>query len=236
MQTFMTLRDIGLFIRSARTDARIAQLRLTHGTAGALESVYAANPDPWAAGSAHYRYQRRKYEELVALLPARRFRRALDLGCGLGLLSRRLAAHADNVVGVDIAPSAIARARALHPDLTNVTFEPYDLLALPASFDGCFDLVMVADVIYYLSPLDDAILKSLASRIARLLSPGGVCMLVNHYFFRHDSDSRRSRRIHDAFIWSPNFTVEMECRRPFYLVTLLCSARQGPFRQNGGSS
>ena len=87
----MRLRDVGLFLRSARTDARIRRLRSTLGPAGALEAVYAADPDPWASASPRYRYQRRKYEALASLLPPRRFRRALDLGCGLGLLSRRLA-------------------------------------------------------------------------------------------------------------------------------------------------
>lgn len=222
MPAFMNPRDIGLFLCSARTDARIERLRPTLGSAAALEAVYAADPDPWAAASSRYRYQSRKYEVLVSLLPAGRFGRALDLGCGLGLLSRHLAACADTVVGIDVAPSAVARARALHADQPNVLFEVHDLLTLPASFDGSFDLVVVADVLYYLSPLDDALLKAIAMRIAKLLAPGGMCMLVNHYFFRLDPESRRSRRIHDAFTWSPGFTLQAEHRRPFYLVTLLC--------------
>lgn len=217
----MNLRDIGLFLRSARTDARIGRLLPTLGSAAALEAVYAADPDPWAAGSSRYRYQRRKYAVLASLLPPRRFQRALDLGCGLGFLSRHLALHAETVVGIDVAPSAVARARALHADQPNILFEAHDLLALPASFDGIFDLVVVADVLYYLSPLDDELLKSLPKRIEKLLKPGGLCMLVNHYFFQLDAESRRSRRIHDAFLWSPSFTLQEEHRRPFYLVTLL---------------
>jgi hypothetical protein len=46
MPFFMGLRDVGLFVRSARTDARLNQLRSTQGAAAALEAVYAANPDP----------------------------------------------------------------------------------------------------------------------------------------------------------------------------------------------
>lgn len=224
MTAFMKPRDVGLFLRSARTDARIRRLRSTVGSAGALEAVYAADPDPWAAASSRYRYQSRKYEVLASLLPSRRFRRALDLGCGLGLLSRHLAACADTVVGVDVAPSAVARARVLHADQPNMLFEAHDLLNLPASFDGSFDLVVVADVLYYLSPLDDALLKAIALRIAALLAPSGMCMLVNHYFSRLDLESRRSYRIHEAFRWSPGFTLQAEHRRPFYLVTLLCGA------------
>lgn len=54
------------------------------------EAIYAADADPWLAASARYRYQHRKYEVLISLLPTKHFKRALDLGCGLGLLSRRL--------------------------------------------------------------------------------------------------------------------------------------------------
>jgi SAM-dependent methyltransferase len=224
MLAFMNPRDIGLFLHSAQTDARVERLRATLGSAAALEAVYAADPDPWAAASTRYSYQGRKYEMLLSLLPPGRFQRVLDLGCGLGLLSRHLAARADVVIGIDIAPSAVARARALHADQPNLRFEVHDLLALPSSFDRSFDLVVVADVLYYLFPLDDARLKAIAMGVANLLTPGGMCMLVNHYFFQFDRKSCQTRRIHDAFIWSPDFHLQSEHRRPFYLVTLLTAA------------
>jgi 2-polyprenyl-3-methyl-5-hydroxy-6-metoxy-1,4-benzoquinol methylase len=158
---------------------------------------------------------------LASLLPPRPFRQVLDVGCGLGLLSRLLAAHAKSVLGVDIAPSAVARARASHADLPNVRFETHDVLDLPRCLDGQFDLVVIADVLYYLSPLDDSLLQTIAKRISDLITPNGICLLANHYFFRADPESRRSRRIHDAFIGSPHFVVHAEYRRPFYLATLL---------------
>jgi len=71
---FMTPYDIGLFLKSARTDAALAKLRTKQGSRGAFEAIYAASADPWASASTDYRYQRRKYETLVGLLPAgRRF-------------------------------------------------------------------------------------------------------------------------------------------------------------------
>jgi 2-polyprenyl-3-methyl-5-hydroxy-6-metoxy-1,4-benzoquinol methylase len=217
----MGLRDIGLFLRSARTDARIQRLRSTLGSAGALEAVYATNPDPWASASPRYRYQRRKYEVLASILPPRPYRQALDVGCGLGLLSPHLAARAESVLGVDIAPSAVARARASHADLPNVRFETHDLLDLSRCLDGQFDLVVIADVLYYLSPLDNSVLQMIVARISDLLTPGGICLLANHYLFRAHPASHRSRRIHDAFTGSPHFIVQAEYRCPFYLVTLL---------------
>jgi SAM-dependent methyltransferase len=219
---FMSLRDVGLFVRSARTDARIRAMRPHLGDQGTFDAVYRAD-DPWASADARYRYQSRKYDGLASLLPAeRRFHSVLDLGCGLGLLGRRLARRADAVLGVDIAPVAIERAAALHVDLANLRFAHGDIRAVSEALDGCFDLVVVADTLCYLPPpVADGTLKAIAARIARLIAPGGLCLLANHFFFGLDSDSRLSRRIHQAFAWSPAFHAIAEYRRPFYLASLL---------------
>ena len=222
---FMSPRDIGLFLRSARTDAIIARTRVRVGNQAAFDAAYAAD-DPWASGDGRYLYQRRKYDVLAALLPpGRRFARALDIGSGLGLLGRRVAERADEVLGIDIAQGAVERARALHRDVPNLRFERGDMRDLPASLDGGFDLVVLADTLYYLPPpLTNAALKALALRVAALLAPGGLCLLANHFFFAADPDSRLSRRIHRAFAWSPGFHVVSEHRRPFYLVSLLTAS------------
>ncbi len=81
---FMSPRDIGLFLHSARTDAAISRTRSWAGEQAAFDAAYATG-DPWASGDRRYLYQRRKYDVLTALLPpGRRFARALDLGAGLG--------------------------------------------------------------------------------------------------------------------------------------------------------
>lgn len=225
MRAFMFPRDIGLFLRSARTDKRLDRLGRELDRGAALEAVYAADPDPWASASPQYRYQSRKYEVIASLIPRRRYRRALDLGCGPGLLTRHLANVSDEVLGVDISPSAIVIARARNHDRPNLSFATHDLLALPTSLDGTFDLVVIADVLYYLAPRDDHGRQLLVERLARLLAPRGICLLANHYVTRLDSDSRRSRRIHDAFEASMALTARASYRRPFYLIGLF-DARQ----------
>ncbi len=213
--------DVGLFIKSARTDARIARLQRNVGSQAAFEAAYQESEDPWASASPRYRYQELKYDRLTALLPRKRFDYALDLGCGLGLLSQRLTERAERVLGIDFAPAAVDNARRRGAAFNNLAFEPGDILNLPASLDGRFDLVVVADVLYYLSPLDEAVLHSVVRRIADLLTPGGTCLLTNHFFFTADPDSRVSRRIHRAFRACPRFAVTSEHRRAFFLATLL---------------
>ncbi len=222
--TFMTPRDVALFLRSARTDSALSRLRSTLGGRGAFEQVYGGGADPWASNDARYRYQRRKYEVLLSLLPQRQYGRALDLGCGLGGMTRLLAGRTDSVLGLDVAQTAVEQARTQHRDLPHMTFDQADMLDLPRGLDGGFDLIVLSDVLYYLSPLSDALLKAMALRMADLLAPGGICLLANHFFFAADPDSRLSRRIHRAFAWSPRLHVMSEHRRPFYLATLLTPA------------
>ncbi|HEY0282999.1 MAG TPA: methyltransferase domain-containing protein [Rhizomicrobium sp.] len=222
---FLAPADIALFLKSAKTDAAIARWRIELGSRAAFENAYGGDGDPWAAASPRYRYQSWKYDRLVALLPkGRRFAHALDLGCGLGLLSTRLAARADQVTGIDIAQAAVDRAAA-RASAENVHFQQGDVTDIPSSLDGLFDLVVIADVLYYLPPpITAEVLGKIAARIAKLLVPGGLCVLVNHYFFSLDPDSRLSRRIHGAFITSPHFRVVSQHRRPFYIVSMLDKA------------
>ncbi len=71
-------------------------------------------------------------------------------------------------------------------------------------------------------------LKALSTRIAALLRPGGIRLLANHLSFTADAELRVSRRIHDAFSWSPRFRVLQQHRRAFFLVTLLAGLQKHP--------
>ena len=66
---------------------------------------------------------------LAAALPARRVGRALDLGCGAGLVALTLAGRADEVVATDINPraAALARANAALNGITNLEVRTGDL-------------------------------------------------------------------------------------------------------------
>jgi SAM-dependent methyltransferase len=221
---FISIRDIGLFLASARSDKRLKALRqdlkVSHT---AFDHLYAEAPqnDPWASGAPQYQYQRRKYDALAGLLPDRPYRRALDLGCGLGLFTERLALRAEEVVGIDISVIAIGCAADRTRSLGNVRFQQGDITALGAELDRSFDLVVIADTIYYLPPpIRDETLKSLAVRLARLLAPDGVLLLVNHYFPVPNEETRLTRRIHRAFQWSPALTLVAEYRRAFFLASL----------------
>lgn len=51
-----------------------------------------------------------------------RMRLALDVGCGVGRVTRAMAARFERCVGIDISPAMIEQARTLNRDLTNCEF------------------------------------------------------------------------------------------------------------------
>ncbi len=220
---FMSIRDVGLFVRGARIDGAIRRLTESSGSRAAFETLYAELGDPWGCENRQYRYQSQKYAGILSVLPkGRRFRRALDLGCGLGALSRALAPYADEVLGLDIAQEAVDHARRRATGIPNLGFDQADVLTLPRSLDGQFDLVVAADTLYYLpAPIEDRTLKAAALRFSELLAPGGLCVLANHYFFTGHPEAPLTRRIHQAFAWSPGLRLLSKRWRPFYLVHVL---------------
>src|SRR5947207_678969 len=70
---------------------------------------------------------RRELDEqvLTSLVPSPEAT-VLEIGCGLGRLARPLAERVGSVIGVDISPEMVRRARALHAGSANVRFEVTD--------------------------------------------------------------------------------------------------------------
>jgi predicted TPR repeat methyltransferase len=95
--------------------------------------------------------------------PAPRSLDVLDLGCGTGLCGVQFRDSARALVGVDLSPKMLARARERGS---------YDRLVegdlLSALDEGVFDLILAGDVLVYFGDL-----SPLARAVARALRPGG---------------------------------------------------------------
>jgi predicted TPR repeat methyltransferase len=224
---FMTLRDIAFWLRSARADAILERLQSEQGLEQAFNELYATRPDPFGAALPQYRYQRQKYQRMISLLPGRRYRDVLDIGCGLGVLARQLAPFGESILGLDISNTAVIEARERSLPFANLEFAQGDVMDFDPGVRQ-FDLIVLADTLYYLAPLSDDRLKTIASRMHDLLAPGGVLLLVNHFFFTVDPASRMTRHIHNAFRWSGGLSQVAEHQYAFFLATVLEKARQEP--------
>ena len=108
-------------------------------------------------------------------LPARPVR-ALDVGCGAGLLTCELSARAQHVDAVDPSAVMLARACRRSASTVNVTFVEGDVLdpGLPLSNDG-YDAIVAVSSLHHMS------LEPALDRLADLLQPGGVLAVVGHY-------------------------------------------------------
>ncbi|WP_103061864.1 class I SAM-dependent methyltransferase [Actinomyces qiguomingii] len=112
------------------------------------------------------------HDELVTDA-ARRGGRALDVGCGEGLLLERLAAVCDQVIGIENDPDAASRARARLAGLPGADVRQADVLEPGATDDlGEFDTVTCVAVLHHL-PLEAGL-----ERLAALVAPGGRLLIV----------------------------------------------------------
>ena len=111
-----------------------------------FERLYAHDPDPWRFASSEY--ERDKYTATLAALPPRRFARAFEIGCSIGVLTRHLAERCDALLGADVAEGALAQARERCAGLFHVKLSR---MVVPQDWpDGRFDLIVFSEVLYYL--------------------------------------------------------------------------------------
>ncbi|MGV8875462.1 MAG: class I SAM-dependent DNA methyltransferase [Rhodococcus sp. (in: high G+C Gram-positive bacteria)] len=148
-----------------------------------FRDVYAVKDDPFMLDSKWY--ERRKYALTMASLPKPQYRRALEPGCSIGVLTEQLAARCEHVVSTDVVHAALDSARARVGGTAAIEFALWSLSddwsALPEPTVP-FDLVVISEVGYY---LDAADLASAMTRVVEHLESGGTLVAAH---WRHDVD------------------------------------------------
>ncbi len=115
-----------------------------------LAALYAGNPDPW--GHLTRTYEREKYAATLDVIGAGPFGAALEIGCGNGALTERLAPRCRDLTAIELIPAALALARqglAAHPHVRLVGGSAPDDLPPMAP-----DLIVLSEVLYFLTPLE----------------------------------------------------------------------------------
>jgi ubiquinone/menaquinone biosynthesis C-methylase UbiE len=98
---------------------------------------------------------------------------ALDVGCGVGNYHGYLAPLVGSLTGIDVSAACVDRARDLYPD---VSYDTYDGARLPYD-DDVFDIAFTICVLHHV-PLANRV--SFLGEIARVLRPGGLCVVYEH--------------------------------------------------------
>jgi SAM-dependent methyltransferase len=152
----------------------------THTTSRAFfEAKYQENRDPWAFASNDYEQDR--YSKTLHALDFRRYKRAFEPGCSIGILTARLASICEHIDAFDISPTAVRQARQHCADLSNVRV---NCGSLPKDIPvGTFDVVILSEIGYY---FDRQELFQVGSDLAGRLEHSGVLLAV--HWLGHSAD------------------------------------------------
>jgi SAM-dependent methyltransferase len=132
------------------------------------------NPDPWA----YYTNpsDRLRLAEFKTALPAKKYSKALDVGCGNGFLTFNI--PADWVIGTDVCFNAVEHARRKAEEKkVSEKFQFFQCsmfdLHLNSNLED-FDLIVVTGVLYpqYLAKG----FAALEANLIRVLRPGGILL------------------------------------------------------------
>jgi SAM-dependent methyltransferase len=104
-----------------------------------------------------------------------RWRQALDFGCGVGRLTRPLAARSGSALGLDVSSSMIARASELNSQIANLRFELHTDPDLARFADGSFDVVVSLFVLQHIP--DVAAIERYVGELVRVLATGGLAVI-----------------------------------------------------------
>ena len=140
------------------------------------EAAYRRGETPWEKGKAHPAL----VDFLVENGPLTG--EIFVPGCGYGFDARALSTPSNHVIGIDLAPFAIAKANSF-PKVGHEEYLLGDLFALPPEFNGRFDLVFEHTCFCAIEPMRRA---QYVETIVRLLKPGGKLIAI--FFINPDHD------------------------------------------------
>jgi predicted TPR repeat methyltransferase len=153
------------------------------------ERLYTGSRDPFTYETSDY--ERRKYERTLAALEGRRFARALEVGCSIGVFPELLAPSCDELLAVDVSEVALARARERLSGVAGVRLEQR---SLPEQMPpGPFDLIVASEVLMFLRR--EQLLRALAG-FESALADGGSLLIV-HWRPRIRVAPLRGDEVHD---------------------------------------
>ena len=137
-------------------------------------------------------------EQTIAMMDLQAADRVLDLGCGTGWASRRLAKFVPNgeVVGLDVADEMLRRAEQASAGIKNVRYLWGSAESIPAA-DNLFTTILSVESFYYYADQGKAL-----DEIRRVMAPGSRLFILinlykeNHYSLRWVSELKVAVQAH----------------------------------------
>jgi predicted TPR repeat methyltransferase len=144
---------------------------MPRGYVQTLFDQYAPRFEASLLGELNYRAPQLLFRAVLAVRSAAKkpafFRRAIDLGCGTGLAAAAFAKGVDEIIGIDLSPGMIERARATG---LYAALEVADMVeGMGQRPSASADLILAADAMVYVPDLAPVL-----GAATRVLAPGGL--------------------------------------------------------------
>ena len=150
----------------------------------------AADSDPWQFATASYEVQR--YEAIMQALNGRRYSRAFEPGCSVGVLTEQLATVCDQVDAYDFSLTAVAAAKARCAHLPGVAIH-CEALSSDAPW-ASFELIVLSEIGYYFTAGD---WRELIKAMVDQMQPGTV-LLASHWLGTSADHVQTGAAVHAA--------------------------------------
>jgi protein-L-isoaspartate O-methyltransferase len=175
-----------------------------------FEAKYQQAGDPW--DFATNAYEQTRYSAILSSLGDRRFRRAFEPGCSIGVLTERLAGKCGQVEAIEISSTAASQAEKRCRLLSNVNVRQG---SLPGDIpSGAFDLILFSEIGYYFQP---AVLTSLVTELVRRLDAGGV-LLAAHWLGVSVDHQLRGDQVHELLSTIPGLQPRFAQRHSAFRI------------------
>ncbi len=189
-----------------------------------FDALYSDSSDPWQYQTRWY--EKRKRDMCLAVLPQAKYNNAIELGCGNGVFSECLAHRCQALVSIDGNANAVQHAKQRLKALSHIkvihgiiphalsTLAESPLYAYPLSDTSltnktAFDLIVISEILYYLSPAD---VDSVILWVKQNLAVDGT-LLCCHWRYAIDGFDMTGdivhQRLQQAFNVSANHTEHL---------------------------
>ena len=179
-----------------------------------FEDLYAQSADPWSFETSPY--ERKKYERTLSVLKGhqRSYRRALEIGCSIGIFTEMLALLCEELLAVDVSERAAATARERLDGSPHVCVERY---RLPEETpEGPFDLIVASEVLY---SWPKAVMLAALRRFEEVLAPGGALLAV-HWRKETKTYPLQGDEVHDLLLENTHLANTTTIVEPEYRLDL----------------
>lgn len=173
--------DFEFFIEFAHQQS-LKTVRVSSVPTEHFEKLYEKSLDPW-----NYKtntYEQNRFDVTLKSLPRKEYRNGCEIGCSIGILTKKLAAICTKMTGIDCSAKALEQAKKNVSNIDNIQLK---LMRVPEELPTeTYDLIVLSEVLYFFSDND---LKVISDFVIKKLDYDGTCLLVN---FLGDTESPMS--------------------------------------------